>query len=85
MALATFSTFDTGKQPSKKSEPERFYHGFVLGLLVAVSYTHLDVYKRQIMNIEDMLEINDCPLCDGGALLEEECGCGYYVMCLECG
>ena len=37
------------------------------------------------MNIEDMLEINDCPLCDGGALLEEECGCGYYVMCLECG
>lgn len=36
------------------------------------------------MNIEDMLEINDCPLCDGGALLEEECGCGYYVMCLEC-
>ena len=32
------------------------------------------------MNIEDMLEINDCPLCDGGALLEEECGCGYYVM-----
>lgn len=39
----------------------------------------------KFMNIEDMLEINDCPLCDGGALLEEECGCGYYVMCLECG
>lgn len=37
------------------------------------------------MNIEEMLEINDCPLCDGGGLLEEECGCGYYVMCLECG
>lgn len=34
VALATFSTFDTGKQLSKKSEPERFYHGFVLGLLV---------------------------------------------------
>ena len=32
------------------------------------------------MNIEDMLEINDCPLCDGGALLEEECGCGYYAV-----
>ena len=27
------------------------------------------------MNIEDMLDINDCPLCDGGALLEAECGC----------
>ena len=28
------------------------------------------------MNIEEMLDINDCPLCDGGALLEEDCGCG---------
>ena len=37
------------------------------------------------MNIEEMLEISDCPLCEGGALLEEECGCGYYVMCLEGG
>ena len=34
VALATFSIFDTGKSPSKKSAPERFYHGFVLGLLV---------------------------------------------------
>ena len=34
VALATFSSFDTGKSPSKKSAPERFYHGFVLGLLV---------------------------------------------------
>ena len=29
-----FSHFDTGKRTSGKSEPERFYHGFVLGLLV---------------------------------------------------
>ena len=34
VALATFSSFDTGKKPSEKSQPERFYHGFVLGLLV---------------------------------------------------
>lgn len=34
VALATFSSFDTGKNPSEKSQPERFYHGFVLGLLV---------------------------------------------------
>lgn len=34
IALATFSYFDTGKKPSEESEPERFYHGFVLGLLV---------------------------------------------------
>ncbi len=28
-----FSYFDTGKKPSEE-EPERFYHGFVLGLMV---------------------------------------------------
>ena len=30
----TFSFFDTGKRASGRAEPERFYHGFVLGLLV---------------------------------------------------
>lgn len=34
VALTTFSHFDTGKHPSGKTQPERFYHGFVLGLLV---------------------------------------------------
>ena len=34
VAPATFSSFDTGRHPSGKSQPERFYHGFVLGLLV---------------------------------------------------
>lgn len=34
MTMAIFSSFDVGKHPSKKTEPERFYHGFVLGLLV---------------------------------------------------
>lgn len=34
VALATFSSFDVGTHPSGKTQPERFYHGFVLGLLV---------------------------------------------------
>ena len=34
MADTLFSTFDGGKKPSEKKTPERFYHGFVLGLLV---------------------------------------------------
>ena len=34
IAFATFSYFDTGKHPSATTEPERFYHGFVLGLMV---------------------------------------------------
>jgi hypothetical protein len=33
-SLNTFSYFDSGNKPSEESEPERFYHGFVLGLVV---------------------------------------------------
>lgn len=33
VAAATFSSFDTGTHASKRRQPERFYHGFVLGLL----------------------------------------------------
>lgn len=36
IALATFSSFDVGKHFSQRSQPERFYHGFVLRLLVEV-------------------------------------------------
>lgn len=34
IALKSFNFFDTGKSPSASAEPERFYHGFVLGLIV---------------------------------------------------
>lgn len=34
VALQSFSTFDTGRRVSEHLEPERFYHGFVLGLMV---------------------------------------------------
>lgn len=34
IASAVFSYFDTGKKPSEATEPERFYHGFILGLIV---------------------------------------------------
>lgn len=34
VAESMFSSFDGGKTPSAKTTPERFYHGFVLGLLV---------------------------------------------------
>jgi len=41
-----FSSFDTGKQPSK-SEPERFYHGFVLGLMVELSGRYILTSNRE--------------------------------------
>lgn len=37
VAEATFSTFDTGRNPSDDTSPERFYHGFVLGLIVELA------------------------------------------------
>lgn len=37
VAFKTFSFFDTGNHPSRNTEPERFYHGFVLGLMVELA------------------------------------------------
>ena len=48
VALATFSTFDTGNKPFEAAEPERFYHGFILGLLVELS----DTVKAALQQIE---------------------------------
>ncbi|MBR0093242.1 MAG: AAA family ATPase, partial [Lachnospiraceae bacterium] len=47
LALAVFSDFDTGKQPSELSEPERFYHGFVLGLIVDLKDRYLVTSNRE--------------------------------------
>ena len=45
--LATFSSFDTGKHPSETAEPERFYHGFVLGLMVELSDRYTITSNRE--------------------------------------
>lgn len=42
-----FSSFDTGKNPSGKAEPERFYHGFVLGLMVELSDRYVITSNRE--------------------------------------
>ena len=41
VSAATFSYFDTGKNALGEAEPERFYHGFVLGLMTDLA----DRYK----------------------------------------
>ena len=41
VALSTFSYFDVGTQPSERTQPERFFHGFVLGLPVELR----DIYE----------------------------------------
>ena len=46
IALQTFSYFDTGKQPSFDA-PERFYHGFVLGLIADLSGDYVITSNRE--------------------------------------
>lgn len=46
VALQTFSYFDTGKSPSEE-EPERFYHGFVLGLMVELAERYVITSNRE--------------------------------------
>ena len=46
VALQTFSYFDTGKNPSRE-DPERFYHGFVLGLLVDLAGDYTVTSNRE--------------------------------------
>ncbi len=46
VALEIFSYFDTGNRPSG-SEPERFYHGFVLGLMVDLADRYVITSNRE--------------------------------------
>lgn len=47
VALNTFSSFDSGNKPSEQTEPERFYHGFVLGMVVNLADTYLVRSNRE--------------------------------------
>ena len=46
VASEIFSCFDTGKKPSSKT-PERFYHGFVLGLMVELTDRYIITSNRE--------------------------------------
>ena len=46
VAVSIFSYFDTGKNPSRQ-EPERFYHGFVLGLIVDLQDRYVVTSNRE--------------------------------------
>lgn len=47
VSITTFSFFDTGKKPYAESEPERFYHGFVLGLIVELEDRYTVASNRE--------------------------------------
>ncbi len=47
VALNSFSYFDSGKSPSEDGEPERFYHGFVLGMAVELTGRYVITSNRE--------------------------------------
>lgn len=47
VALATFSYFDSGRNLSMETQPERFYHGFVLGLAVELADRYIITSNRE--------------------------------------
>jgi len=70
VALNIFSYFDTGKRPSGE-EPERFYHGFVLGLMVELQnrYTIASNRESGFGRYDVMLEPRD-PKKDDAIIME---------------
>ncbi len=69
VALDTFSFFDSGNRPSGQ-EPERFYHGFVLGLFVDLKgrYTITSNRESGFGRYDVLLE--PCQDTDDGIILE---------------
>lgn len=69
ITMETFSYFDTGSDPSRE-EPERFYHGFVLGLLVTLRKKYMLTSNREsgFGRYDVMLEPRD--LKDDAIILE---------------
>ena len=47
VSMAVFSYFDTGSESSEASEPERFYHGFTLGLMVELAGRYTITSNRE--------------------------------------
>lgn len=61
ISAALFSSFDTGQKPSEKAQPERFYHGFVLGLMVELRERYIITSNREsgLGRYDVMLEPKD--------------------------
>lgn len=47
VTMDVISYFDSGKRPARTAEPERFYHGFVLGLLVELTDRYVVTSNRE--------------------------------------
>lgn len=70
ISMAMFSYFDSGNRPSQESEPERLYHGFVLGLMVTLENRYIITSNREsgFGRYDVLLEPRD--LKDPGIIME---------------
>lgn len=70
VALSTFSLFDTGQKTSAAAQPERFYHGLVLGLMLELrnQYTMTSNRESGFGRYDVLLE--PCDRADDGIILE---------------
>ena len=78
VALKTFSYFDAGKAPSERSEPEKFYHGFVLGLMVDLENRYVltsnreSGYGRYDIMLEPKNDVDDAIIIEFKVIDKEE-------------
>ncbi len=47
LSCAAVSSFDSGKKPSGQAQPERFYHGLVLGMMLALNGRYVLTSNRE--------------------------------------
>ena len=70
LTLETISFFDSGNRPSQYAQPERFYHGLVLGLLVELKGRYVITSNRESgLGRYDVL-LEPCRDTDDGMILE---------------
>lgn len=70
VALQTISFFDSGNQPSGQAEPERFYHGFVLGLMIELRDRYVITSNRESGFGRYDILLEPCNQADDGMVLE---------------
>lgn len=70
VAFAMFSSFDGGTHPSSAAMPEKFYHGFVLGLLVDLADRYEVTSNRESGYGRYDVLLNPRELKDDGIILE---------------
>jgi len=84
LLLSMTSFFDGGKNVSEKNDPERFYHGFVLGLIVELKERYLIASNRESgLGRADVIMVPKDVKNDDGIIIEFKVYDSYDESSLE--